>query len=104
MMIQPAAQPAPDDRATEFKAVDSNANEQFSGYNLMVEAYFAIWIILMIWLVMLWRKQASLAARVVGLEEAINRAEKKLQTKAAAKAPKAAEEPEPAKKTAEEAS
>ncbi len=80
------AQPSgPDDRATEFKAVNETG-EHFSGYTLMVEAYAAIWLILMIWLVLLWRKQADLTARVVGLESAIDRAEARLTTAAKTKA------------------
>lgn len=70
-----------DDRATEFKSV-GETGEHYNGYTLMVEAYAAIWLILMVWLVMLWRKQASLTARLVGLEAAIDRAEKKLAKKA----------------------
>ena len=40
----------------------------------MVEAYAVIWIILMVWLVMLWRKQAGLNRKLDGLEAAIERA------------------------------
>lgn len=65
---------APDDRATEFKAVEGQG-EHYSGYALMVEAYAAIWLILMLWLVLIWRKTAGLTARVDGLEQAIARAE-----------------------------
>ena len=75
-MIQQAPPSPADDRATEFKAVDGTG-ETFSGYTLMVEAYAAIWLILMVWLVFIWRKQADLTARVEGLEGAINRAERK---------------------------
>ena len=71
---------AADDRATEFKAVEGG--EQFSGNTLMVEAYAAIWLIMMVWLAFIWRKQQSLAARVEGLEGAIARAERKVATKA----------------------
>ncbi len=77
-MIQPSAA---EDRATEFKAVDGTG-EQFSGSTLMVEAYAAIWLIMMVWLAFIWRKQQSLAARVEGLEGAIARAERKVATKA----------------------
>ncbi|MBX3260855.1 MAG: CcmD family protein [Labilithrix sp.] len=87
-MIQPTA----DDRATEFEAVEGTG-EQFSGYTLLVEAYAAIWLILLVWLVFLWRKQADLAARVAGLEGALTRAEKRLA--GAKSAPKAAAEEEP---------
>ena len=63
----------PDDRATQFTAVDPNA-EQYSGSTLLVEAYAAIWIILMAWIFLLWRKQASLAERLDDLERTIDRA------------------------------
>lgn len=77
-----AGQPsAADDRATDFKAVEGTTGEHFNGYTLMVEAYAAIWLILMVWLVFLWRKQADLTSRVEGLEEAIARAEKSRQVK-----------------------
>ena len=70
---QTTAQPsAPDDRATEFKAVQGG--ETFSGSTLLVDAYMAIWLILMAWLFLLWRKQQSLTQRLDGLEAAIDRA------------------------------
>jgi CcmD family protein len=71
----PPTPPSPQDRATQFTAV-SETGEHFNGYTLMVEAYAAIWLVLMGWLVFLWRKQADLSARVSGLEGAIARAEK----------------------------
>ncbi|OJY29511.1 MAG: hypothetical protein BGO98_47535 [Myxococcales bacterium 68-20] len=71
-MMQPSAA----DRATEFTAVDGTG-EQFNGFTLMVEAYAAIWLILLVWLVFIWRKQADLGARVEGLEAAILRAERR---------------------------
>ncbi len=80
---QPAAGSA-DDRATDFKAVEGETGEHFNGYTLMVEAYAAIWLILMAWLVFLWRKQADLTNRVAGLEGALARAEKKSASKSAA--------------------
>jgi CcmD family protein len=69
-------QPTPDDRSTEFKPL-ADTGESFNGYTLMVEAYAAIWVILFAWIFFLWRKQATLNARVQGLEEALDRAEKK---------------------------
>lgn len=71
-----ATSTAPDptaDRATEFTAVDPNA-EHYSGGTLVVEAYAAIWLILMAWIFLLWRKQASLAGRLDDLERTIDRA------------------------------
>jgi hypothetical protein len=86
MMVSSTSQAQPsaaDDRATDFKAVEGDTGEHYSGYSLMVEAYAAIWLILMAWLVMLWRKQGELTRRVTGLEEAITRAERKGAGKAA---------------------
>ena len=83
-MIQPSSAPAAgaaEERATEFTAVDGTG-EQFSGYTLMVEAYAAIWLIMMLWLALVWRKQQNLATRVEGLEGAIARAERKITAKA----------------------
>ena len=62
----------PDDRATEFQAVQGG--ETYSGDKLVVEAYAAIWLILMVWIGMLWRKSQSLTMRLEGLEAAIDRA------------------------------
>jgi CcmD family protein len=90
MLISELQQPsAADDRATDFKAVEGDTGEHFSGYTLMVEAYAAIWIVLMGWLLLIWRKQLDLAKRVDGLESAIARAEKKT-TAAKAAPPKSA--------------
>ncbi|MBX3230019.1 MAG: CcmD family protein [Labilithrix sp.] len=70
--------PKPEDRAEVYTAT-AETGEQYNGYTLMVEAYAAIWLIVMGWLVLLWRQQASLTARVTGLEAAIDRAEKKMR-------------------------
>ena len=67
----PAAN-TPDDRATQFQAVQGG--ETYSGMNLMVGAYAAIWVILMAWIFLLWKKQQSLTMRLDGLEAAIDRA------------------------------
>lgn len=74
------------ERATEFTAT-YDTGEHYDGYTLMVEAYALLWVILMAWLVLVWRKQVSLSARVDGLESAIARAANK----------KAAEKPEPSR-------
>ena len=80
MMQETQAQPSssnatPDSRATDFRAVEGSPTEQYSGATLLVEAYAAIWLILMAWLLLMWRKQAKLAERIDGLEAAIDRAE-----------------------------
>lgn len=64
---------AADDRATTFQPTEGGS-EQRSGSTLMVEAYAVIWTLLMVWLVMLWRKQAALNLRIDGLEGAIVKA------------------------------
>ena len=68
-------QPTADDRATDFKAVtDAPAGERYSGGTLVVAAYAAIWVIVMVWIIALWRKSTSLTERLDGLERAIDRA------------------------------
>jgi hypothetical protein len=69
----------PDGRSTTFQAVEGGA-ETRSGSTLLVEAYAVLWLILMTWLVLLWRKQASLNARLDGLERALDRAATKSGT------------------------
>ena len=57
---------------TEFTAVDGR--EHFSGSTLLVEAYAAIWVVLMAWIYMLWRRQGSMTERLDDLERTIDRA------------------------------
>ena len=80
---QPSSSP-PNDRATEFAAVDGN--EHYNGNTLMVVAYAAIWVLLMGWIYMLWRKQALLADRLEGLERSIDRAAAAAEKNASSKA------------------
>ena len=63
----------PTDRSTAFQPVEGGT-ETHNGSTLMVEAYAVIWTILMVWLVLLWRKQNTLNQRLDGLEQAIDRA------------------------------
>ena len=79
---QTAAEPAtsasgtpssPDGRSTSFQAV-AGGKEMRSGETLLVEAYSLIWILLMGWLIFLWRKQGAMNARLDDLERAIDRA------------------------------
>jgi hypothetical protein len=65
---------------TGFEAAAPGGEERFSGSTLLVEAYAAIWLIMMAWILLLWRKQASLTARLDGLEAALDRAEKRVAT------------------------
>ena len=65
------------DRSTEFTSVGTTG-EEFNGYTLMVEAYAVIWLILLVWFGLLWRRQRELSDRVEGLEQALYRAELEL--------------------------
>jgi CcmD family protein len=73
MLETPNESTVPDDRATSFQPTEGGT-EQRSGATLLVEAYAIIWILLMSWLVLLWRKQAALNLRIDGLEGAIIKA------------------------------
>ena len=73
VLVPDGPAPPADARATEFTAVDANA-EHFNGSTLLVEAYAAIWLVLMGWIFLLWRKQANLAVRLDDLERTIDRA------------------------------
>jgi hypothetical protein len=84
MMTQEKTAP---ENATQMQATPETG-EHYNGYTLMVEAYAAIWLILMGWLLLLWRKQASLTERVAGLEAALDRAEKRLSAEGHSDAPK----------------
>jgi hypothetical protein len=66
-------QPTPDDRATEFKAVDAS-QQQYKGETLLVVAYAGIWLFLMVWLLQMWRTQRGIRKRIDGIEAAIDRA------------------------------
>jgi hypothetical protein len=74
-------QTQPDDRSTEFHAVQSGP-EMRSGEQLLVEAYALIWLFLLAWLVIVWRKQNVVSSRLRDLEAAIVRADKKSTEKA----------------------
>jgi hypothetical protein len=78
--LAPPPPATPADRATEFTAVESG--EHYNGSTLMVVAYAAIWVLLMAWIYLLWRKQAMLAERLDGLERSIDRAAAAVEKKA----------------------
>jgi hypothetical protein len=64
---------APEERATAFQPVVGGA-ETRSGAVLLVQAYALVWCIPMVWLLLLWRKQKALFARLDELERAIDKA------------------------------
>jgi hypothetical protein len=68
-----ASDGAQDRGPTQFQSV-GNAPATYNGYTLMVTAYALIWVILMVWLLMVWQKSRTIAARVADLDLAIDRA------------------------------
>jgi hypothetical protein len=65
---------APADRATTFQAVQGPQAEHYSGEVLLVSAYAILWTILIAWVAAMWRKQSTMNARVVELEQILDRA------------------------------
>lgn len=77
--VTPSAQPetaSPPDRATAFQPVQGGG-EHRNGAMLMVEAYVVLWVVLMAWLLLLWRRQRGLVQRLDDLERTIDRAAEK---------------------------
>jgi CcmD family protein len=68
------AQPTPDSRSTSFQPVTGEP-EHYSGEALLVSAYALIWVILLSWVALLWRKQSVLDARLDDLEHEIEKAD-----------------------------
>jgi hypothetical protein len=62
-----------DDRSTTFRPVQGGDQMQ-SGEQLLVEAYAAIWIVLFALILLGWRRQKRIDARVAGLEVALAKA------------------------------
>jgi hypothetical protein len=62
---------SPDDRATSFQAVQGEP-EHYSGEMLLVSAYAVLWVIVLAWVALVWRKQAALTVRLDDLEKVID--------------------------------
>ena len=75
----PSASGTPESRAATFQAVEGNQPEQHSGSTLLVEAYVVLWLILMTWLLAMWRRQAAIHARLDDLEKVVDKAAAKLE-------------------------
>jgi CcmD family protein len=68
---EPGAAPGDSSRRpTEFVAVEGGS-ETMSGETLLVEAYAALWIILFGFVLVSWRRQSHIDARVAELERAV---------------------------------
>ena len=70
MMATIAVQATPSSRDIQFQPVQGGADTT-SGSTLLVEAYAAIWIILLGFLLLGWRRQSRLEAKVKELERAV---------------------------------
>jgi hypothetical protein len=68
----PSASPA--DRATTFQPVQGPQPEHYSGEVLLVSAYAIVWAVMLAWVGITWRKQASMSARIEELERVLDRA------------------------------
>jgi CcmD family protein len=63
----------PEGRSTEFRAVQGGP-EMASGETLLVEAYAAVWLILLAFVFVSWRRQSRIDARISELERALGAA------------------------------
>jgi hypothetical protein len=66
----PAASTTSEGRSTEFRAVEGG-QEIASGATLLVEAYAALWLILLGFFLISWRRQSRIDARIGELERAL---------------------------------
>ena len=70
---EPTSTATPDSRSQAFRPVEGGTEMQ-SGEKLLVEAYAAIWIILLAFLLLSWRRQKAIDRRIETLEGAIAKA------------------------------
>jgi CcmD family protein len=68
------AEHAPSDRATTFQAVQGEP-EHYSGEKLLVGAYAIVWVVILAWVALVWRKQSALTTRLDDLERVLAEAE-----------------------------
>jgi len=76
---QPTQQKSPgsaDDRSTTFQPVQGGP-EMKSGEKLVVQAYAAIWIVLVVFVASLFRRQRQIDRQIATLENALAQARKK---------------------------
>lgn len=71
-----ASSDTPDDRATSFQAV-KGGGETIPGGTLLISAYAVIWVIVLLVVVRVFRKQSKTAEQIAALERAIENAGKK---------------------------
>jgi hypothetical protein len=68
------APPSVNDRATTFQAVEGAQPEHYSGEVLLVSAYAAVFVILIAWVALIWRKAGAMGDRLTALEGEIDKA------------------------------
>jgi CcmD family protein len=73
---QHQGQDTPEGRSTSFQAVQGEP-EHYNGATLLVCAYAAIWLILLAWVALSWRRQRALDDRLGELEKVITQADAK---------------------------
>ena len=67
-----ASQTAPENRSTEFVAVQGGADTT-SASTLLVSAYVVMWALLLGFLFLTWRRQQRIEARLEELDRALSR-------------------------------
>jgi len=70
-MNDPTSDQTPNDRATTFQALQGPQPEHYSGELLLVCAYAAVWVILLVWVASSWRRLSMIHRRLDELEAAI---------------------------------
>ncbi len=73
LMADEKTAPTTEERSTAFKPVEGG-NDMQSGEALLVEAYAAIWAIVFVYLLLAWRRQRQLDARITTLDAALAKA------------------------------
>ena len=71
-MDQTAPAKTPEDRSTEFVAVQGG-NESTSAEALLVTAYLVMWAALIAFVFLTWRKQGALEKRIEKLDDDLRR-------------------------------
>jgi hypothetical protein len=71
-----ASSSTPDDRATTFQAVKGEP-EHYSGETLLISAYAVLWVIVLAWVALAWRRQVGLSTRLDDLERVLDEAARK---------------------------
>ncbi|HEX3595555.1 MAG TPA: CcmD family protein [Polyangiaceae bacterium] len=72
-MQQQAPGKSPEDRSTEFVAVQGG-NEGTSAEGLLVAAYLLMWAALLAFVFLTWRKQGTLERRLAKLDDELRKA------------------------------